>query len=52
MKAVYLALAIAGALIPYLFFAQHIAAQGTSLPDFVAALFANPAAGGCGSSSR
>jgi TRAP-type uncharacterized transport system fused permease subunit len=51
MKAVYLVLAIAGALIPYVFFTQHIAAEGTSLPgtslpNFVSALFANPAAGG------
>lgn len=45
MKSVYLALAILGAVVPYVFFGQFFA-QGGGLVDFVAALFANPAAGG------
>ena len=45
-KKLYLALAFAGAIIPYLFFIQHFADKGLSLGDFTAALFANPAAGG------
>ena len=46
MKTAYLVLAIVGALIPYGFFVQHFASEGVSLPGFVSALFANPAAGG------
>ena len=46
MKALYLALAIVGAAIPYAFFMQHFSNEGVSLPGFVAALFANAAAGG------
>ena len=46
MKMLYLILAIAGAVIPYAFFIQHISNEGVSLAGFVAALFANPAAGG------
>lgn len=45
MKSLYLALAILGAVVPYLFFGQFFAAGG-GLGDFIAALFANPAAGG------
>ncbi len=46
MKTLYLLLAIAGALLPYAFFLQHFSSEGVSLPGFVAAVFANPAAGG------
>ena len=46
MKNLYLAAAIVGAVIPYLFFFQHIGSVGLSLPAFVAAVFANPAASG------
>ncbi len=46
MKTVYLILAIAGALLPYVFFIQHFSSEGVSLSRFVSALFANPAAGG------
>ena len=46
MKALYLVLAIVGAALPTAFFIQHFSSQGVSLSGFVAALFANPAAGG------
>ncbi len=46
MKTLYLVFAIIGAVLPYAFFIQHFSSQGVSLPGFVAALFANPAAGG------
>lgn len=46
MKNVYLVLAIVGAVIPYLFFGQFILGEGVNLPQFVSALFANPAASG------
>ena len=46
MKTLYLVLAIVGAVLPYAFFVQHFASEGVSLPGFVSALFANPAAGG------
>ena len=46
MKTLYLVLAIIGAVLPYAFFIQHFSSEGVSLPGFVAALFANPAAGG------
>lgn len=46
MKNIYLFLSIVGAVIPYGFFVQHFSGVGLGLPDFVAALFANPAAGG------
>lgn len=46
MKRLYLALAVLGAVVPYAFFLQQFAAEGLSLRAFVAALFANPAAGG------
>jgi hypothetical protein len=39
-------MAIVGTLVPYGFFLQHFASGGVSLANFVAALFANPAAGG------
>ena len=46
MRIFYLILAIVGGVLPYLFFLQHFSSEGASLPRFVAALFANPAAGG------
>ncbi len=46
MKKLYLVLAIVGAVLPYAFFIQHFSSEGVGLPGFVAALFANPAAGG------
>ena len=46
MKTLYLVMAVVGAVVPYAFFVQHFASEGTSLPGFVSALFANPAAGG------
>ena len=46
MQALYLVLAIVGAAVPYAFFIQHFSSEGVSLAGFVAALFANAAAGG------
>jgi hypothetical protein len=46
VKNIYLSLAIVGAVIPFGFFIQHFSSVGLGLSDFVAALFANPAAGG------
>ncbi len=46
MKQVYLLGAIIGAVVPYLFFIDHFMNVGVDLPGFVAALFANGAAGG------
>ena len=46
MKKLYLVLAIVGAVLPYAFFIQHFSSEGLGLPAFVAAVFANPAAGG------
>jgi hypothetical protein len=46
MRHVYLVLAIAGGIVPYVFFLRHFSRQGFGLPGFVAALFVNPAAGG------
>jgi hypothetical protein len=46
VKNLYLALAVVGAVAPYVFFVQHFAQEGLGLPAFVAAVFANPAAGG------
>ncbi len=46
MKTLYLVLAVVGAAVPYVFFIQHFSSEGVSLPGFVAALFANPAASG------
>lgn len=42
----YLLLAILGALIPFLFFIDFFAENGIHVPGFIAALFANGAAGG------
>ncbi len=46
MQRLYLAFAVLGAVVPWLFFAQHFAGAGPSLPGFLAAGFANPAASG------
>ena len=46
MKNIYLALAILGGIIPYLFFIQFIQAEGINLPLFLESLFTNGAAGG------
>ena len=46
MKNTYLALAIVGAVVPYVFFLDFFADNGIALPAFVGALFVNGAAGG------
>lgn len=46
MRSFYLVAAIFGAIIPYIFFIEFFAEAGLDLPAFVAALFANGAAGG------
>lgn len=46
MKNVYLALAILGAAVPYVFFVQYFSTEGLALQGFLAAAFANPAVGG------
>jgi hypothetical protein len=46
MSRVYLALAIVGAVIPYVFFLDWFATEGLSLTGFVAGGFVNGAAGG------
>lgn len=46
MKNVYLVLAVLGTVLPYWFFAQHFAAAGVSLPEFLRLAFANPVAAG------
>ena len=46
LKTVYLVLAIIGAVVPYVFFAQHFESVGFSLMSFITALYANPAASG------
>jgi len=46
MKNIYLAGAIIGAIVPYLFFFQFINTFGLDIPAFLAGLFANGAAGG------
>lgn len=46
MKKLYLALAVAGAVVPYVFFIQHIQGNGADPGVFVRAVFANPAASG------
>lgn len=46
LKTVYLLAAIAGAIIPLLFFANFAAAEGVNLVAFVQALFVNGASGG------
>lgn len=46
MKNLYLTMAIAGAVVPYLFFVQFFGEVGVDLPSFVGALFVNGAAAG------
>lgn len=46
MKNLYLGLAVAGAVVPYLFFVPFFAEFGLNLPGFIGGLFANGAAGG------
>ena len=46
MKKFYFALAIAGAIIPYIFFIQFIEVEGINIPLFLSSLFANGAAAG------
>jgi hypothetical protein len=46
MKKLYFWLAVAGAIVPYIFFFQFIRAEGLNIPAFFAALFVNGAAGG------
>ena len=46
MKNVFLVLAIVGGIVPYVFFIDHFNAVGTGLNEFLAAIFANGAAGG------
>lgn len=45
-KSIYLGLAFAGAIVPYLYFIQHFSDAGLGISTFVSAVFANPAAGG------
>jgi hypothetical protein len=46
MKSVYLILAIAGAIVPYVFFVDYFGAHGLSLVGFLAAVFVNGASSG------
>ena len=46
MRQLYLALAIIGAVVPYIFFIDFFASEGVSLPGFLGGLFVNGAAGG------
>ena len=46
MKKIYLALAIIGAIVPFLFFIPFFATNGVDLPLFISGLFVNGAAGG------
>lgn len=46
IRTAYLALAIAGAIIPYAFFIQYFSAAGFGLGDFLTAVFSNAASGG------
>lgn len=46
LKKIYLALAFAGAIVPYIYFVQHFTDTGFGVGDFISAVFANPAAGG------
>lgn len=45
MKKLFLILAVIGAILPYLFFIQHISNEGLSPSKLTAAVFANSAAG-------
>jgi hypothetical protein len=46
LKNFYLLMAIIGTVIPWLFFAQFINAEGLNIPLFIKSLFVNGAAGG------
>ena len=46
MKNTYLALAIAGTVLPYYFFLQQMAVTGADVPAFLMLAFANPVAAG------
>lgn len=46
MKNVYLVLAIVGAIAPFYFFLEHFGMHGYALSDFIAGVFATPAASG------
>lgn len=46
MKKIYLALAILGALLPWWFFYQFLAAEGFALPSLASSLFVNGATAG------
>ena len=46
MKVLYLLLAVVGAIVPYIFLAQHFGTAGYGVKTFVDAIFATPAAGG------
>ena len=46
LKKAYLALAFAGAIVPYIYLVQHFTDVGFGIGDFTSAVFANPAAGG------
>ena len=46
LRVAYLALAVAGTVIPYYFFADHFEAHGFGLLAFLGAVFANGAASG------
>ena len=46
MKTFYLAAAVVGTVIPWLFFADFVAANGVDIPLFVQSLFSNGASGG------
>jgi hypothetical protein len=46
IRTIFLILAIVGGIVPLVFFEHHFSTVGFGLLDFVAALFANPAAGG------
>lgn len=46
MKRFYLVMAVVGTVVPWVFFAQFLAAEGLDLPLFAQSLFINGAAGG------
>jgi len=46
LRTLYLSLAIAGAIVPYVYFVQHFQAAGLDLLTFIAAVFANGASSG------
>ena len=48
LRSTYLLLAIAGTVVPYVFFLQHFQSAGFGLLTFVQAVFANGAASGFG----